>query len=183
MVGGFVGGVVFLVSVMTGAFFYYRCRVRRRYLRARLILGGEEGIDGGADDVDKPAQSEDDMPPPDYQRIYPSTGITLLSRVGLAWPRVLDVKNLGANAAKHLPRDHKPPAQDIAPTVAKESVAMSRSTLVVTNRTAASQDTKDAVALGWEGRQPPGVVVVVAEISAGDSSSSGADLQGNDCKG
>jgi hypothetical protein len=57
MVGGFVGGVVFLVSVMTGAFFYYRCRVRRRYLRARLILGGEEGIDGGADDVDKPAQS------------------------------------------------------------------------------------------------------------------------------
>jgi hypothetical protein len=154
MVGGFVGGVLFLVSVMTGAFFYYRRRVRRRYLRARLILGGEEGIDGGVDGVDKPAQSEDDMPPPDYQRIYPSTGPTLLSRVGLAWPRLLDVKNLGANAAKDPPRDHQPPTQDIAFTAAKK-----RSTLAVTNRTA-SQDTKDAAALGWEGRQPPGVVVV-----------------------
>jgi hypothetical protein len=136
--------------VVTCAFFFFR----RRFRRAGLILGGEEGIDGGAD----PSRAEEDMPPPDYQRVFPRAGPTLLSRAGMSWSRLLNVKDRAGNATRGLRRDHVPPnTQDMAST-AKDNGTMSRPLQDITIP-ATDRDQKDASVLRWEGRQPEVIAV------------------------
>jgi hypothetical protein len=47
---------------MACAFYFFR----RRFRRTRFTFVGEDGIDGGT----TPARPEEDMPPPDYQRVF-----------------------------------------------------------------------------------------------------------------
>jgi hypothetical protein len=44
--------------------------IRRRFRQARLTFVGEDGLDGS--DNTQPRRSEEDMPPPNYRRIFPS---------------------------------------------------------------------------------------------------------------
>jgi hypothetical protein len=60
--GGVLGGLALIAVTITCAFFL----LRRRFRRTRFTFVGEDGIDGG----DLPARPEEDMPPPDYQRIF-----------------------------------------------------------------------------------------------------------------
>jgi hypothetical protein len=60
--GGILGGLVLVAVTITCAFYL----LRRRFRRTRFTFVGEDGIDGG----DIPARPEEDMPPPEYQRVF-----------------------------------------------------------------------------------------------------------------
>jgi hypothetical protein len=62
IVGGVLGGLALIGVAIACAFFL----IRRRFRRTRFTFVGEDGIDGG----DPPTRSEEDMPPPDYQRVF-----------------------------------------------------------------------------------------------------------------
>jgi hypothetical protein len=60
--GGVLGGLAVIAVTTTCASFL----LRRRFRRTRFTFVGEDGIDGG----NLPARPEEDMPPPDYQRVF-----------------------------------------------------------------------------------------------------------------
>jgi hypothetical protein len=64
--GGVVGGVA-LAVILSAVMFIV---IRRRFRQARLTFVGEDGLDGR--DSIQPRRSEEDMPPPNYRRIFPS---------------------------------------------------------------------------------------------------------------
>jgi hypothetical protein len=64
--GGVVGGVAFVLILSFTIFIV----IRRRFRQARLTFVGEDGLDGR--DSTQPRRSEEDMPPPNYRRIFPS---------------------------------------------------------------------------------------------------------------
>jgi hypothetical protein len=121
--------------------------LRRRFRRPRLILGDENGLDGG----DHPFRSEEDMPPPDYQRIFPQTGMTLLSRIDRAWPRLTTAK-IRATDAGRVMRQGQASAVILTPPPAMEDGQAEDDRVLQRNA-------NDASILAWKGRQPEAGVV------------------------
>jgi hypothetical protein len=70
--GGAVGGVALLLLSMIGMFLV----LRRRFRRARVTFTIEDS------EEDPPApQAEEDMPPPEYQRVFPTVRRAMSLRV------------------------------------------------------------------------------------------------------
>jgi hypothetical protein len=141
--GGAVGGIAFIVLVIVCAFIF----VRRRSPRARHISGGEDGLNGGAN----PLRPEEDMPPPDYQGVFPQADMTSLSRIGAAWPRLSTTGTRFNSAAR--------PMHNM--TLTPATGAGQADDVRLWQRSA-----NDASLLTWEGRQPE--AVAGAKKSAGD---------------
>jgi hypothetical protein len=145
--GGVVGGIIFLMTVTACVFFF----LRRRSRRARLILGDEDGLNGGV----HPFRSEDDMPPPDYQRVFPQAGIALLSRIERAWPRLGSTE--GRDATRTLQLGLASPAL-LALTAATGKGTTQKSLRDHTTRPTL-RNGNDASILAWNGRQPETIAV------------------------
>jgi hypothetical protein len=126
------------VAAVTSAFFF----LRRRLRRARLMLGDEGGLDGGA----QPFRSEEDMPPPDYQRVFPQAGMALLSRIERAWPRFSTAKTRAANAARVAQLEHA--ISTLTPAMGDGQADDDR---------VGPRNANDASILAWKGRQPEAV--------------------------
>jgi hypothetical protein len=144
--GGVVGGIIFLMMITACVLF-----LRRRSRRARLILGEEDGLNGGV----HPFRSEDDMPPPDYQRVFPQAGIALLSRIEKAWPRLASTER--RDATRTLQLGLASPAL-LALTAARGKGATQKSPRGHHNRPTLRRG-NDASILTWNGRQPGAIAV------------------------
>jgi hypothetical protein len=64
--GGVVGGITLALILSVTMFIV----IRRRFRQARLTFVGEDGLEGR--ESTQPRPSEEDMPPPNYRRIFPS---------------------------------------------------------------------------------------------------------------
>jgi hypothetical protein len=160
--GGVVGGVALLVGAATCAL----CFFRRRMRRTRLTSAGEDVMDGGA----HPFRSEEDMPPPDYQRVFPSVGVSLLSRTGRARSRLLNLKGRRTNIERGDRPDHRPP--EILATAGNDATQQpSRDN----DNLVELRHANDASILAWKGRQP--AAVAVEKKIPGDPVSSHDELQ------
>jgi hypothetical protein len=60
-----VGGILLILFVIIASSLFYR----HRYRGTRFRFGDDDGIDGGVVPLGPP---EEDMPPPDYQRVFPA---------------------------------------------------------------------------------------------------------------
>jgi hypothetical protein len=164
IVGGVVGSIVFVMVTITCVFFF----LRRRFRHARLILAEEDGLDGGL----RPFCSEEDMPPPDYQRVFPQVGVTWLSRTERAWPRFPTAKTRVNNAARPT-RPSLTPPYILTPTPAMGDEQAEVNHVIQRNA-------NDASILAWKGRQPE--AEVVGKKSADDVISGRLELQEEPCR-
>jgi hypothetical protein len=157
--GGIVGGIAFMVLVIVCAFIF----LRRRFPRARPISGAEDGLNGGANSL----RPEEDMPPPDYQGVFPQADMASLSRIGSAWPHLSTPETRFNNATRTMrPGYARPNHTMLMPATGAEQADDVR----VWQRSA-----NDASLMTWEGRQPE--AVAGEKKSAGDLLPTRAELK------